>query len=224
MVIKKLTDISLEADLVLLDLDNTLYDYQHCHEIGTRSMLSKWVEQTGEDTQKFEEAYKRSRDEVKQRHPGKAISHSRLFYSQGAVESLLNTTDAGLILELYASYWDNFIQAMKLYDDVLPFLTACKKKKIPVGLVTDMTAFVQFRKVVHLRINTFLDFIVTSEEAGIEKPAPGIYLLAVAKAKKIKDKIRRIIVTGDDDSRDTFASSEFQVMNYYIRRHEAKHL
>lgn len=222
MVVEKLTDIPLNADVVLLDLDNTLYDYEHCHEIGMRFMLKKWEERQGGDAKQFEKAYQRSRQEVKQRHPDKAISHSRLFYSQGAVESLLNTTDAGLILELYAGYWDNFIQSMQLYDDVLPFLAACKKINVPVVLVTDMTAHVQFRKVVHLGINAYFSFIVTSEEAGMEKPHAAIYLLAIEKAKRIKSKIERILIAGDDDSRDHFISDKYHVVNCYIRRHGAE--
>ncbi len=218
MVVKKLTDIILDADLVLLDMDNTLYDYERCHQIGTQSMLKKWSQRFGGDTKAFEEAYQRSRQEVKKRHPGKAISHSRLFYCQGAVESLLNTTDAGLILELHAAYWDSFISSMKLHDDVLPFLMECAKGKIPVVMVTDMTAHVQFRKVAHLGINKYLAFIVTSEEAGVEKPDYRIYQVAIVKARKVKPEIRRIIMIGDDDERDVFSSDGFDIVNYHVRR------
>lgn len=218
MVVKKLTEIILDADLVLLDMDNTLYDYQHSHEIGKRAMLKKWSQRFGGDTKSFEAAYQRSRQEVKKMHPGKAISHSRLFYSQGAVESILNTTDAGLILQLHAAYWDSFISSMKLHDDVLPFLNECKQRKIPVVMVTDMTAHVQFRKVAHLGINQYLAFIVTSEEAGVEKPDPRIYELAVEKARKVKPEIGKILVIGDDEERDTFSSDEFDILNYHVKR------
>jgi putative hydrolase of the HAD superfamily len=218
MVVKKLTDITSSTDLVLLDMDNTLYDYQQCHETGTQSMLNLWSQRFGGDTRAFEEAYKRSRQDVKKKYPGKAISHSRLFYSQGAVEEILNITDAGLIMELYAAYWDNFISSMKLHDDVLPFLTACKEKNIPVVMITDMTAHTQFRKVVHLGINDYLNFIVTSEEAGVEKPDSAIYLLAIEKARRIKKEIRKIVMIGDDDERDTFVSDGFEVVNYHVKR------
>ena len=45
-----------------------------------------------------------------------------------------------------------------------------------------MTAYIQYKKLEKLGVLKYLDFIVTSEEAGEEKPTPRFFELCVKKA------------------------------------------
>jgi beta-phosphoglucomutase-like phosphatase (HAD superfamily) len=53
---------------------------------------------------------------------------------------------------------------------------------VRVGVGSDMTADWQFRKLERLGLLDRIDFAVTSEEAGVEKPAPGFFALCLEKA------------------------------------------
>lgn len=220
MEIKTLRQIQLnDIDLILLDLDNTLYVYKRTHEKALHSVIEDLHSSLGIDKDRLVELYGMYRKRVNTKHEGMAVSHSRLFYLQGMVEELCGYTDVKLITSLYNKYWDVFIESIDLCDDVMDFLKSSLIRKIPIVLVSDMTAEMQFRKITKMGINKYLNYIVTSEEAGCEKPNPSIFELAISKISGNR-KIRRIAVVGDDTRKDVFSSSEYHIDIYHILRDE----
>jgi len=67
------------------------------------------------------------------------------------------------------------------YDDVLPTLKDLKKRGLTLGLITNMykDADIILRK---LGLDRYLDFIVTAQEVGADKPAPPVFLAALERA------------------------------------------
>ena len=146
--IDNLSKIPLDnIDLVLLDLDNTLYEYKRCHEKALQSILDIVLVQLGTDKEQVRALYMECRKVVNMHHHGTAVSHSRLFYLQAMVEKLCIRTDIDLVSSLYKSYWDTFIDEMILFPDAQYFLDYCLSRNIPAVLVTDMTAEIQFKKI-----------------------------------------------------------------------------
>lgn len=219
MEIKSLSEIVLDGiDLVLLDLDNTLYEYKRCHEKALQTIVETMSVHFGLEQEQVKMLYMEHRKFVNKWHHGTAASHSRLFYLQAMIEGLCNTTDIDLISSLYKSYWDVFIDKMILFQDAQHFLDTCLYKSIPIVLVTDMTAEVQFKKIQKLNIEKYFQFIVTSEEVGVEKPDPSIFEWAIGKADTIIDEIRNIVVVGDDLKKDIFQSLDYTVSTYFLNR------
>lgn len=68
-----------------------------------------------------------------------------------------------------------------LYDDVLPTLETLKKRGLIVGLITSLTKDMNLI-CSSLGLSPYLDFVVTSKEAGANKPEPPIFLLALDRA------------------------------------------
>ena len=68
-----------------------------------------------------------------------------------------------------------------LYDDVLPTLKKLKKRGLIVGLITSLTKDMNLI-CSNLGLSPYLDFVVTSKEAGANKPEPPIFLLALDRA------------------------------------------
>ena len=71
--------------------------------------------------------------------------------------------------------------AFALFDDVLETLKTLKQQKLILGLLTnldsDMAPICR-----DLGLESYLDFVVTSKEAGADKPNPPIFLAALDKA------------------------------------------
>ncbi len=68
-----------------------------------------------------------------------------------------------------------------LFDDVLPTLERLKEPKLTLGLITNLNR--DMGPICHqLGVEPYLDFTVTSEEAGADKPQPPIFLLALERA------------------------------------------
>jgi len=68
-----------------------------------------------------------------------------------------------------------------LFDDVIPTLETLKERKLILGLVTNLTKEIGpiCQK---LGIAPYFNFIVSSEEAGADKPDPAIFRLALERA------------------------------------------
>jgi putative hydrolase of the HAD superfamily len=103
------------------------------------------------------------------------------------------------MLKLYNDYWESFIENIKLFEGVIDFLMNCREKEIKVALVTDLTADVQLKKVARLGLSGYIDALVTSEEAGAEKPDLSIFRLAL---KKIELAPEDVWVIGDNIEKD----------------------
>lgn len=72
---------------------------------------------------------------------------------------------------MYHAYWDTLIRQLKPSPGVLDFMRELKKCGISIGVGTDMTAYIQYRKLEAIGASPYIDFIVTSEEAGVGKTA-----------------------------------------------------
>jgi putative hydrolase of the HAD superfamily len=70
---------------------------------------------------------------------------------------------------------------------------------IPTAIVTDLTAQIQFRKVVYFGLDQYFDYIVTSEEAGFDKPHEAPFQIALEKMRPKGDCIWMI---GDNPVND----------------------
>lgn len=67
------------------------------------------------------------------------------------------------------------------YDDSLPTLQALKKKKLKVGVISNIGQEID-NYCAEMGFESYLDFKVTSFEAGYDKPRPEIFQLALKKA------------------------------------------
>ena len=63
-----------------------------------------------------------------------------------------------------------------------------------IAIVSDMTTHIQLRKLKKLKITKYIDYLVTSEEAGSEKPHSIMFLLAL---NKLRLKPEEVIMVGD---------------------------
>ena len=93
----------------------------------------------------------------------------------------------GLVGELYESYWQAFYTHMRPHPElhrVLEKLSA----NYPVALVSNHTALPQLKKIEILDISRYFRVVVTSEEAGVEKPDSRIFELALQQLGVVAKK------------------------------------
>jgi hypothetical protein len=103
-------------NLILLDLDNTVYCYKNSHEIAVRATKRAWeAKGFGEFTPLYNSAKKR----IKEKIPNTASSHSRLLYMLSMLELAGQGNRVDLALEFEEVYWSVFIESTTIYDYVL---------------------------------------------------------------------------------------------------------
>ena len=154
---------------ILLDLDNTLYDYDFCHKEAFKEIQSLLKKKFNISFFRSKKLYNYSRDYVKKQIPLTASSHSRILYFQVMCEKL-KIDYVNLNLELNDLYWKNFFNKMKLKDYVLNFLKNCKKNRLKVNILTDFTLNIQLKKIKKLKIEKYISFVTCSEECIFDKP------------------------------------------------------
>lgn len=198
---------------ILLDLDNTLYKYEPCHQYALRVCWQYFPKDNLISLEQFKKNYETARQDVKKHTFGQAASHSRFLYFQRFLEKINGKTNINLTIKLEKLYWESFFKKMKLFDGVLDFLRKCRKNNIKVCLITDLTAKIQFEKINHLKIGQYLDFVVSSEEAGRDKPHQNIFSLAL---KKLKMRPCDIVLIGDDYEKDLAGGEKMGIKTILI--------
>lgn len=174
---------------VLLDLDNTLYPYDPAHTAGmaaARQFAETHLRIAGQD---FDRCFEDARQELKHRLGKVAASHNRLLYFQRTLEKAGLATQSFAALQMEQAYWSAFLDASELFPEALDFLDDLRIAGVPTVIVTDLTTQIQHRKMLYFGLNRFVDWMVTSEEAGADKPDPRIFHLALAKIGGVEGAI-----------------------------------
>ena len=167
---------------VIFDIDNTLYSYDENHIYGMEALAVYCRDSFGITTDDMQACYRKAGRIMTDRiGTDTAAIHSRMLRMQCMLE-LLEQPLFPHARNMYHAYWDTFIQHIQSNPGILEFMKELKKRKIRIGIGTDMTAYVQYRKLEAIGVTSYIDFIVTSEEAGVEKPTPHLFELCVEKA------------------------------------------
>lgn len=192
-------------DAILFDTDNTLYPYNPAHTAAQQAVRQKVVSTFAITAEEFDQAFSTARDEVKARLKETAASHSRLLYIQRMLEILGLGSQVLLALDFEQTYWRTFLNNAALFSEVKELLDDVRLLGIPTAIVTDLTAQIQFRKVVYFGLDQYFDYIVTSEEAGHDKPHESPFLIAV---EKMRPKGQNIWMIGDNPVNDIRGARE----------------
>lgn len=170
-------------DAILFDTDNTLYPYDPAHTAAYEAVRNKVVSTFSIKPDEFDVAFKDARAEVKERLGYTAASHNRLLYLQRMLEIMGLGSQVLLALDFEQTYWRTFLSNAVLFDDVKELLDDLRLLEIPTAIVTDLTAQIQFRKIVYFGLDNYFDYIVTSEEAGSDKPSKAPFQIALDKMR-----------------------------------------
>ena len=204
---------------VLFDLDNTLYEYEKCDNAGLDPVFTSLSLMFNKPKETVKEIFHESRKKVKMWLKNTASSHSRFLYFQKTIESLKGTTDIELTQRTHNLYWDAYFNQMKLYDGVIDFFKQLKDAGIKIVIASNLTTEIQFKKLIHLSIDKYIDFVVTSEEAGQDKPENPVFLIALEKLGLPKEEI---VLIGDEPDADIRGAKTFGIRYILVNNGDFK--
>ncbi len=184
---------------VLIDLDNTLYHYEPCHQAAKHALLALFCDKYGLDIETAEGIYGMAREKVHKRLHGQAACHSRLLYSNEMINAVFKKIDASFTLKMEEVYWSAFLNKIELAPEAEHFLEKCRINGIPIAIITDLTLQIQLRKFDILKLSQWIKYMISSEEAGAEKPSPIPFQLALEKLQLLHNEV---IMIGDNEKVD----------------------
>ena len=193
---------------VLLDLDNTLYNYEVCNSNALDKVYLNFSKRYGILYSEIKNQFFIARKQVKNMLEGTAAAHSRLLYFKKMIENIHGSTDPKLSLHYHDLYWREYFKHMSLNKLAERFLVSCKNKNIKIAVITDLTTEIQLKKIIKLGISKYINFVVTSEEVGKDKPDPKIFYYAL---NKLDCKPKEAVMIGDDEKRDILSAKKLGI-------------
>lgn len=195
---------------ILLDIDGTIYDYEEAHHAALTCALQDISQELSIKLEKLEELYDEAKQDTHALLGETASSHNKLIYFQKICESL-NLNSLKFSLRFYNLYWDKFIGNMHFFEGVYDFLNFAKELKI--CLLSDLTVQTQLVKIDKLKIFEFAHYLVTSEEAGREKPDQNIFLLGL---KKLGLRLNEVCMIGDNFQKDIKGATSLGIKSFWF--------
>lgn len=183
---------------VIFDLDNTVYDYDFCHQKAMETLSRYCEEKYMLSRHGFEKKYGLAKELVKSRLGDTGASHNRMLYMQTFLELIGRKPVTGALV-LYDIYWDTMLETMEPFGQIFPLMEALRKRNIKIAVLTDLTAHIQHRKIIRLGLAEYVDALVTSEEAGQEKPGRKMFDLML---EKLALEPHEAIMVGDSHEKD----------------------
>jgi len=170
----------MSGPFIFFDLDNTLVD----HSLAEKNALYKtFTDIFGEDTgfeafrvgyhainMKLWDAY--SRSEVSKEE----VKFGRFDRSVGQL-----TRDKVVIDRFTAAYYENYIREWQPVPGAGNVLEFVKSAGYRLGILSNGFIELQYLKIKNLGWESFFEVVVLSEEAGVQKPDPGIFRYAEQK-------------------------------------------
>jgi HAD superfamily hydrolase (TIGR01549 family) len=193
---------------LLLDLDDTLYNYEHCHKLALDGVINKF-----DKSFNSRDVYGQVNKKLKYELYGTASSHNVCIYIKHMIEYL--GLDLSLTTELYNVYWDIFYANMTCHDNVMHFIEWIKQQNIKIVIITDYACENQLQKLKTLQILQYIDHIITSEEIGIEKPSKQIFLSALNLADVNHTEV---IMIGDNYLKDICGAQNLGILCYWFNK------
>ncbi len=189
---------------ILLDIDDTLYCYETAHSHAIKKIITFFQSEFNLDKEKVLLNYEIARKKIHLNLDKTASSHNRLLYFQNMCE-LLDINPLSYCKKLNNLYWGIFFENLRVFKGVYDLLEKYKKK---ICFVTDLTADIQYQKIEKLNLHEYSEMIVTSEEAGIEKPHPTIFNLAL---KKLDTQPEDVCMIGDNFYKDICGAKNLHI-------------
>ena len=185
---------------VLFDLDDTLYPYPPCNEAGKQAAYETF-QALGYDVshESFRELYQESRREVKRELTGTASAHERFLYFKRLINIHADTHHSGDALALGEAYWDAYIDEMELFDGVEETFADLQAAGIDVAIVSNLTTRIQLQKLRRFDLEDHIDYLLTSEETGREKPSSVMFTLTLAR---LDTRPSEALMVGDSPEAD----------------------
>lgn len=165
---------------VIFDIDNTLYSYDDAHAVAFAALTAYAERELGLSAEAFRALHKAANQQLKGLLGSQAAIHNRLIRYQNMLEQLGQPISRALTMS--ELYWDTLVDAAQPTPGAAETMAALRAKGIRIGVGTDMTARMQLVKLKKLGLLELVDFMVSSEEAGAEKPAEAMFRRCVEKA------------------------------------------
>lgn len=158
---------------VFFDIDDTLYDTSGFAKLARKAAINVMID-AGLPLSS-DEAYKLLRKIIKQKGSN-YDKHFNVLTRQVFGEEKPLLIALGMI-----TYHNVKFALLRLFPETIPTLIYLKSQGYHLGVISNGITIKQWEKLIRLGLHHFFDEVITSEEAGVEKPDVKIFEQALSK-------------------------------------------
>jgi putative hydrolase of the HAD superfamily len=191
---------------VLFDLDDTLFDHRQCARAALSELHQAHPPLHSCAFADFERMHSRFLEELHQRvltgelelNEARRQRFRRLFEAAGV------TVDEELVARAAATYRDGYQRVRQPIAGAVRLLGLVRQQAL-VGIVSNNLLEEQRDKLRHCGLAEHVDALIVSEEAGMSKPDPGIFSIALHRLGRRADEA---VMVGDSWAADVIGALE----------------
>ncbi len=202
---------------VIFDIDDTLYSYAAGHKAALPVIARYAEEQLKVDGGEFIRRYNRMMDRQRRRSGETAAMHNRYLRFQMLLEEY--SLPLTHVLPLNDLYWRTLLENAPATPGIYGVIDQLRAMGIRIGTGTDMTVDWQLKKLEKLGLLDKMDFIVSSEEAGAEKPEVMFFDLCLYKANCSRESC---LFVGDNLKKDALGAQQYGMRGVWYQPDENK--
>lgn len=156
---------------VFFDLDDTLYDTSGFAKLARKAAINVMID-AGLPLSS-DEAYKMLKEIIKE----KGSNYDKHF---NVLTKRVFGEEKPLLIALgMITYHNVKFALLRLFPETMSTLIYLKSKGYHLGVISNGVTIKQWEKLIRLGLHHFFDEVVTSQEAGVEKPDERIFQLAL---------------------------------------------
>jgi HAD superfamily hydrolase (TIGR01549 family) len=185
---------------VLFDLDDTLFDHQQCARAALVGVRDGHPCFAGVDQNQLEASHARILEDLhlevmagRIQLDAARIERFRRLYAWAGIDA-----EPTLAARAAAAYREGYLKARMEVRGASALLAAVQPHA-KIVVVSNNLLEEQREKIRHCGLDRYVDVLVTSEEAGVSKPDPAIFQLALERAQVAADEA---VMLGDSWGND----------------------
>jgi HAD superfamily hydrolase (TIGR01509 family) len=200
---------------VLFDLDDTLFDHARAVRAGLRAVRNEIDPDHARSPAELEARYIALLEQI---HPrvvsgrmGPLEARRWRFRRLSAWAGRpVTARGADVLARVYRDVYQRHRHATPGARELLRAL----RGRHTIGIVTNSLAAEQAEKLERIGLDRLVDFLVTSEEAGVSKPDPAIYRIALRRARARPDEA---VMVGDSWENDVLGARSADIAAAWYR-------
>lgn len=202
-----------DINTIFVDIDDTLYDYEYAHSQSIKHCYKCFIDlYKGKSFISFYKEYRSCRSNITAKFNNNGSARSRILALQILFEKY-NIDQAYIHAYNFENlYWKKLYTFIKPNKNLIKALKTYKRSGLKICAVSDMHMRIQVEKLKVLKLEHVIDFLVTSEEVGIEKPNKKIFRHAL---NKLSAKPNKTLMIGDNMKKDIKGAEAMGINCFY---------
>ncbi len=203
------------------DLDRTLWDFRTNSEEVLFDLIKKYLPDFVSNFSIFLKTYYTINEDLWLKYRNGEITKEILRHKR-FIDTLktLNIGDNNIAVKMGEDYIKNSPYKTGLFPHTIETLTYLKNKGYRMFLLTNGFLEVQKIKIKESKLNIFFEKMITSEEAGYQKPHRRIFEYALKTVNAKKDES---IMIGDDIENDILGAKQFGMDTVFFNEKKLNH-